>query len=503
MDTQVIVVGAGPVGLMLAGELRLGGAEVTVLERLPAPTTESRASTLHARTMELFDQRGLLATLGTPPNDRRGHFGGIPLDLGELPTPYPGQWKVPQARVEALLAEWAGGLGADIRREHELSGIEVGSDQVRARVTGPAGPLELTGRYLVGCDGENSTVRRLAGFELAGADATRELLRADVAGVDIPNRRFERRQEGLAIAARGPDGITRVMVAEFGPPLGHRTAEPSFEELCGVWARVTGEDLSDGTPLWINAFNDATRLVTRYRRGNVLLAGDAAHQQLPAGGQAINLGLQDAANLGWKLAAEVCGRAPDGLLDTYHSERHRIGRRILRHIKAQALLLLGTVEVDPARGVLAELIGKPVVRDLLAGAISGLDVCYELGQHHLLGARMPPVDLDTAFGVMSTAAILRPGRGVLLDLSGDPARQVWLRAVGKGWRGRVDLVPAVAPPDGPASGVDTVLLRPDGYVAWVASRAADPRPALRRWFGGEVASEGVATPATSHSTQSI
>jgi oxygenase len=478
MDTQVIVVGAGPVGLMLAGELRLGGAEVVVLERLAVPTTESRASTLHARTMELFDQRGLLDRLGTPGNQRMGHFGGIPLDLGELPTRFPGQWKVLQARVEELLAEWAGELGADIRRAHEVVGLQVGADRVRVRVDGPAGPLELTAQYLVGCDGEQSTVRELAGFCLAGLEATRELFRADVAGIEIAERRFQRLPNGLAIAGRLPSGATRVMVAEFQPPPA-RSAPATFEDVCKAWSRVTGEDISAGTPVWVNAFDNASKLATSYRAGRVLLAGDAAHLQLPSGGQAINLGLQDAANLGWKLAAQVAGTAPAGLLDSYAEERRAVGRRVLRNIEAQSLLLLGDTDIEPARTVLAELIGHPEVRDRLAGMISGLDVRYAGAGHPLVGARLPQLELDTGSGPTSSTALLRSGCAVLLDLSADPLRGARLRDAVDGCVQRVRLVPA-APQDGLP---ETVLLRPDGYVAWVGSRAQDPRPALRRWFG--------------------
>jgi hypothetical protein len=203
----------------------------------------------------------------------------------------------------------------------------------------------------------------------------------------------------------------------------------------------------------------------------VLLAGDAAHQQMPVGGQAMNLGLQDAVNLGWKLAAEVRGRAPEGLLDSYHTERHEVGRRVLRNIEAQALLLLGGADVDPAREVLAELIGYPVVRDLLAGTISGLNVRYERGWHPLVGTRLPQVDLAGT----STTELLRTGRGFLLDGSADPGRGAWLRRVVPG----LDVVATL----GPIEGLDTVLVRPDGYVAWASAMGADPRPAIRRWFG--------------------
>jgi oxygenase/bifunctional oxygenase/reductase len=482
MDAQVIVVGAGPAGLMLAGELRLGGAEVIVLERLELPTSESRASTLHARTMELFDQRGLLARLGNPPNQRMGHFGGIPLDLGELATRYPGQWKVLQAEVEKLLAGWAVEQGADLRRAHELVGLWAGPDRVRVRVDGPAGPQELTAEYLVGCDGEQSTVRQLAGIELAGLEPTRELFRADVAGIEIAERRFQRLPNGLAIAGRLPSGVTRVMVSEFQPPSG-RTTPATFEDVCKAWSRVTGEDISAGIPLWVNAFDNASKLAVSYRSGRVLLAGDAAHLQLPSGGQAINLGLQDAVNLGWKLAASMNGRAPAGLLDSYATERQSIGRQVLRNIEAQSLLLLGDTDIEPARTVLAELIGYPEVRDRLAGMISGLDVRYGADQHPLVGARMPHLELNLGHRVSSTTELLRSGCGLLLDLSGEPIRQAALRDCADSCAVRVRMVAATRPDQAPVALPDTVLIRPDGYVAWQGSRTSDPLPALRTWFG--------------------
>ncbi|GAA4136210.1 FAD-dependent monooxygenase [Actinomadura keratinilytica] len=465
MDTQVIIVGAGPVGLMLAGELRLGGAEAVVLERLPAPTAESRASTLHARTMEIFAQRGLLERLdGMPPNDLRGHFGGIPLDFSGLRTPYPGQWKVPQTRTEELLGGWAAELGADVRRGYEVRALAQTADHVEVAADGPDGPVRLRAGFVVGCDGEESTVRRLGGFAFPGEDARRELLRADVAGIEIRDRRFERLPDGLAIAARRRDGVTRVMVHEFGRPAADRATAPDFAEVVKVWERVTGEDIGHGRPIWVNAFGDAARQASEYRRGRVLLAGDAAHRQLPAGGQALNLGLQDAVNLGWKLAAVATGRAPDPLLDTYHEERHAVGRRVLANIRAQARILLGGPEVEPLRAVLAELIAYPRVRDRLAAAISGLDVRYAAGpgDHPLLGVRVPPDELGAG------GRALRAARGLLLHP--EPPD-------GPGPHDRVDVVRAIGRSE-------AVLVRPDGHVAWVAGSGADLDAAVRRWFGG-------------------
>ncbi|MFD5268541.1 SDR family oxidoreductase [Streptomyces sp. NPDC058335] len=505
LRTQVLVVGAGPAGLMLAGELRLGGAEVLVVERLETPTTESRASTLHARTMETFDARGLLEQFGTPPNEPMGHFGGIPLDL-TLPGTHPGQWKILQAEVERVLREWGTGLGARVLRGHELRGLTTAADRVVAEVLGPDGPLRVRAEYVVGCDGEQSAVRRLAGFDFAGADAERELLRADVAGIDIPGRRFQRLPRGLAIAARRPDGVTRVMVHEFGSPARPRTAEPDFGEIAAVWRRVTGEDIGHGTPLWVNSFGDASRQVTEYRRERVLLAGDAAHRQMPIGGQALNLALQDAVNLGWKLAARVTGRAGEDLLDSYHGERHPVGRRVLSNIKAQARLLLGGAEVEAVREVFGELVSLPPARSHLASMIAGLDIAYDSatgggdGGHRLLGRRFPPLSLTTPEGGGTVAALLRTGRGVLLDLSGDAGRRAEWSAALRPWAGRVSLAPARPRGGEDLAGItDTAafLLRPDGYVAWAAtSGTAELTAALHRWFGTPPGAPA-ATPATS------
>ncbi|MEU7489488.1 SDR family oxidoreductase [Streptomyces sp. NPDC042319] len=489
LDTQVIVVGAGPVGLMLAGELRLGGAEVVVLEQRTAPTTESRASTLHARTMEILDSRGLLAELGTPPREPRGHFGGIPLDL-TLDSSHPGQWKVPQHRTEELLGEWVRSLGTDVRRGHEVRGLSVLDDRVEVEaVTGDGRTVTVSALCVVGCDGENSTVRRLAGSAFPGRDAGRELLRADVAGLDIPDRRFERLEKGLAIAARRNDGVTRVMVHEFGRPAAERTGDPDFAEVATVWRRVTGEDISGGTPLWVNAFGDADRQATAYRDGRVLLAGDAAHQQMPIGGQALNLGLQDAVNLGWKLAIQVRRLGSEGLLDSYHDERHAVGARVRSNIQAQARLLLGGPEVEALRSVVAELIAKEPVRAHLAGMISGLDIRYDVGpgSHPLLGARLPHTPLVRADGSATTAAAqLRTGRGLLLDLSGEEDAEAPLRRAAAGRTDRLTVLSArlAGGTDGhPLAGAGTVLVRPDGHVAWTGRTADGLDDALHRWFG--------------------
>ncbi|MER7836470.1 SDR family oxidoreductase [Streptomyces sp. NPDC096040] len=481
VETHVVVVGAGPAGLMLAGELRLGGADVTVLERLDAPTTESRASTLHARTMELLRQRGLLDSPGgfgdpePPPHEPRGHFGGLPLDL-TLPSSHPGQWKVPQTRTEELLGAWAARLGARVLRGHEVVTLLEDADRVTVVAEHQGRRTEFTARYVVGCDGEHSVVRRLAGISFPGNDAERELIRADVDGIDIPNRRFQRLPNGLAIAARRGDGVTRVMVHRFGtPPRGSDEAE--FADIVTAWRDVTGEDIAHGTPLWVNSFGDASRQAERYRAGRVLLAGDAAHQQMPIGGQALNLGLQDAVNLGWKLAATVLGRAPRGLLDSYHDERHAVGRRVLSNIRAQARLLLGGPEVDPVRSVVGELTSYEKVRAHLAGMISGLDVRYggvPYGdeQPGLVGARLPELRLDSG---ATTAELLHSARGLLLVTDES------LAGAAGDWSASVDTVTARPLDTGPLS-FGAVLVRPDGYVAWAGGSADGLREALGRFF---------------------
>ncbi|HEX5120999.1 MAG TPA: FAD-dependent monooxygenase [Pseudonocardiaceae bacterium] len=475
MDTQVIVVGAGPVGLMLAGELRLGGAEVVVLDRLAEPMAESRASTLHARTMEVLDQRGLVERFGATPNRPMGHFGGIPFDLSGVTTRFPGLWSVPQTQIEQVLAEWATELGADIRRGDEVIGIDAGEDRVRVHVVGPGGCSALTGAWVVGCDGEHSTVRQAAGIPMVGSPASRELLRADVVGIDVAERRFQRLPAGLAIAGRLPSGATRLMVAEYGT-VAARLGPVTFAEFTETWQRVTGEDISAGTPVWLNTFDNASLLAERYRAGQVLLAGDAAHVQLPSGGQAINVGVQDAVNLGWKLAAEATGRAPAGLLDTYQEERREVGRRVLANVAAQSALLLG-VDADPLRTLLSDLIRLPAVRDTLAGTIAGLDIRYGTGAHPLVGARIPHV----ALGDTTTTELLRTGHGVVLDLTGDPRRQAELRRAASACAVPVDVVCGAAA--GPLDGLTTAVVRPDGHVAWVDSGGHDPTRVLHGWFG--------------------
>ncbi|GHG83386.1 putative oxygenase [Streptomyces griseocarneus] len=475
---------------MLAGELRLAGVGVIVLERLPGRTGESRGIGLAPRTMEVLDQRGLLGRFGGIETSEQGHFGGIPVDFGPLVAVHGAARTVPQSATETVLEDWARELGADIRRGREFVGLTDHGDHVEVRVRDSAGEQRLRARYLVGCDGGRSAVRKEAGFDFPGTAATTEMFLADLRGVDLePRMVADRVSGGMVMVNRLGDGIVRIVVGERGAPPQRRDGPPAFSEVADAWKRLTGIDIAHAEPLWVSAFGDATRQVTEYRRGRVLLAGDSAHIHLPAGGQGMNTGIQDAVNLGWKLAAVVRGTAPETLLETYHEERHEIGRRLLANTRAQSLLLLGGDEVQPLRDLLGELAGFDEVARYLAGRAGGFDIRYDAGSGHpLLGMRMPHLELErTAAGrpgrVTGSTELLRAGRGVLLDLEDNPH----LRRRADGWTDRIDVVTAA--PHGPAprgalEGAAAVLVRPDGHVAWIAPGSRHDLPmALERWFG--------------------
>lgn len=484
MDASVIVVGAGPAGLMLAGELRLAGVDVLVLDRLTERTGESRGIGFTIRTMEVFDQRGLLPRFGDIETSDGGHFGGLPLDLTVLGAAHSAAHTVPQSRTEAVLESWARELGAVIRRGQEVTGLTEDADGVSVSVAGAEHTLRA--RYVVGCDGGRSSVRRLAGFDFPGTAATTELYLADVRGVSLaPKMTTDPSAGGLVMVAHLPDGITRIIAAERGTPPTRRTAPPEFSEVADVFKRLTDTDISAAEPVWVSTFTDAARQVTQYRRGRVLLAGDAAHVHLPAGGQGMNTSVQDSVNLGWKLAAVVRGTAPETLLDTYHAERHPVGSRLLANTRAQSLLILGGEDVAPVREVLTELLAHTEVSRHLAGRVSGLDIRYDVGggRHPLLGARLPELVLDQGTLRTTSSRLLRTGRGLLLDLA-DNAR---LRRRAEGWTDRVDIVTAAArevPDDSPVTATAAALVRPDGHVAWAAPGSQHDLPtALERWFG--------------------
>ncbi|TDC97202.1 FAD-dependent monooxygenase [Actinomadura sp. 7K507] len=498
MDTSVIIAGAGPAGLTLSAELRLAGVDVIVLEKLREPTGQSRGLGFTGRTMEVFDQRGLLPLLPDLETSNVGHYGGLGLDFSVIEGAHWVGKDLPQARTEEMLTEWAVGLGADIRRGHEVVALSQDDQGVAVEVDGPGGRSRFSAQYLVGCDGGRSSVRKLAGFDFPGLPATLEMFIADVKGADIePRWTGETRPNGMVMAGPLNDEITRIVVCEkdHPPPAERRTEPPSFAEVAGGWERLTGQDISHGTAAWVTSFGNATRQVTEYRRGRVLLAGDAAHIHLPAGGQGMNTGIQDAMNLGWKLAAQVHGTAPGGLLDSYHTERHRVAERVLTNTRAQGLLFLNGDEMQPLRDVLTELIQYPEVSRHLVGSVSGIDIRYDMGtgDHPLLGARMRPgEEIDTDGGRTRVGELLHAGRGVLLDLTGDAA----VLREAAGWADRVDAVTGRPRAESELAGTEAVLIRPDGHVAWAAPGCGPADRALRRWFGAPAAGRAAAGRAT-------
>jgi hypothetical protein len=364
----------------------------------------------------------------------------------------------------------------------EVTGLEAGPDTVRVRATGPDGDTELTARYVVGCDGARSTVRELAGIGFPGTEPVIELRFADVEGVRLRPRFSGERVPGgmVMVIPIGPER-SRIIYFDAAAPLRPPGREITFAEARETFERLSGEDLSTARPLWVSSTTDVSRQATSYRAGRVLVAGDAAHIHLPIGAQGMSAGVQDAVNLGWKLALEIKGLAPQGLLDTYHSERHPVGARVLTNTLAQRTLYLGGEDVAPLREVFAELVGAhESVRRHLVGMVTGLDIRHEVGEgdHPLLGRRLPDREL-VAGGEKTTAfTLLHAGRAVLLDLTGDLGR------VAAGWADRVDTVAVDSfDHDTAAAGL---LVRPDGYVAW-AGRPGDGSAgltdALTRWFG--------------------
>lgn len=483
-----IVVGAGPVGLMLAGEIRLGGADVVVYEKLAAPTGESRGVGFTRRAAEVFDQRGLLARLGEA-ESALGHFGGVRIDLGMLEEDHSSIRGVAQSRTEAMLEGWLGELGVPVRRGYEVVDLRETADEVVIVYDGPDGRGEDIAEYLVGCDGARSVIRTLAGFDFPGSEPTRGIYTADITGIETRHRPIgEKVPGGMVMAMNLEDGVLRIVIYEEG--LRPQEKEGlSFSEMADAWQRMTGEDIHHAQVHWVSAFTDAARQAAEYRRGRVFVAGDAAHVQLPAGAQGLSVGVQDAANLGWKLAAAINGWASEGLLDSYHSERHPVGQQLLRNAQASALLYLTGDEMEPLRSVMRELVAYKDAARHLAGMTSGLTIRYDMGpgKHPLLGLRMPPGhELELSDGSrIRVAELLHPARGVLI-CTGDRDEAA---RVAVAWSDRVDIVRGSwgsNVPGGPDTAPEAVLLRPDGYVAWAAP-GGDLAEALCRWFGTPVA----------------
>jgi 2-polyprenyl-6-methoxyphenol hydroxylase-like FAD-dependent oxidoreductase len=354
MTAAAVIVGAGPVGLMLAGELRLGGVDtVVVLERRAEPSGESRGVGFTERAYEVFDQRGLYTRFENAARGQQVHFGGVHIDPEILEESHYGVRGVPQYRVEEVLEDWLRELGTSVRRGHAATGLRDTGDTVVVDVDGPEGRYELSADYLVGCDGGRSTIRSLAGFDFPGVAATRGMYLADIVGADLRPRFIgERVAGGMVMSIRLQDGVDRIIIHEDDAPPPDTSRAPNFADIADTWQRLTGESVHGAEVRWVSAFTDATRQTSQYRRGRVFLAGDAAHIHIPAGAQGLSVGVQDAVNLGWKLAAVITGWAPDGLLETYHSERHPVGARVLRNTRAQAKLYLSGAEMDPLRKIM-------------------------------------------------------------------------------------------------------------------------------------------------------
>ncbi|WP_374770982.1 rifampin monooxygenase [Streptomyces sp. NBC_01463] len=482
---DVIVVGGGPTGLMLAAELRLHDVRVVVLERLTEPTGESRGQGLHTRSVEIMDQRGLLDRFLAVSETFQagGLFGGIRKPWPDaLDTAHPYGVATPQPVTERLLQEHALELGTEIRLGCEVVGLNRstegdeerdGAGGARAGVTVElADGTELRARYVVGCDGGRSTVRKLLGVGFPGLPATVETLLGEMEVAEDPETVAavvaEVRRTQLRFGVSPPEnGVCRVVVPADGVS-DDRSAPPTLEEFRQRLRAVAGTDFGVHTPRWLSRFGDATRQAEHYRAGRVLLAGDAAHIHPPTGGQGLNLGVQDAFNLGWKLAATVNGWAPDGLLDSYHTERHPVGAAVLDNTRAQ-IALLGT---DPGATALRELFSKLMdfeeVNRYVTGLITAVDVRYDFGDGHpLLGRRLRDVELKQG----RLYSLMHAGRGLLLDGTG--------RLSVAGWEDRVDHVVATAQ----ELDVPAVLLRPDGHVAWAGEEQEDLRAVLPRWFG--------------------
>ena len=483
-DHAVLIAGGGPTGLMLAGELALAGANVAIVERRPdQQLVGSRAGGLHARTIEILDQRGIAGRFlaeGKPA--QVAGFGWIPLSIADFPTRHPyglGLW---QNHIERLIAGWVEDLRVPIYRGREVTGfVDDGTAVEVAMSTGET----LRAQYLVGCDGGRSVVRKAAGIAFPGSEATVGSLIAEVELRDEPDWGMHQDERGIRGISRLVEGqpLLRVMVPE---PHLDRIGEPGLDDLSEALVAAYGRDFGPHSPVWISRFTDAARQAEQYRKGRVLLAGDAAHVHNPVGGQGLNIGVQDAVNLGWKLAEVVKGVAPESLLDTYHAERHPIAARVLRNTLAQVALIYRTDERTAAlRETMAELLAMDEPRKRFGAMQSGLGVHYDLGAGHpLLGRRVPDLDIVTEEGPTQVFGLMHEAKPLLLDFASGGGLDI------VAWEDRVRHVTATTegPWELPAIGtVDTpaaVLVRPDGYVAWVGNGTdMGLREALAKWFG--------------------
>jgi len=479
-EHAVAVVGGGPTGLMLAGELALAGVDVAIVERRASQELLGlRAGGLHARTIEVLDQRGIADRfLSEGQVAQVAGFAWIRLDISDFPTRHNYGLALWQNRIEPILAGWVEELGVALYRGREVTGFAQDETGVDVELSGGE---SMRAHYIVGCDGGRSLIRKAAGIEFPGWDASISNLIAEVELADEAD--WGLRRDARGIHSLSKDGETvRVLLTE---PRAGRTDEPTLRDLSEALVAIYGTDYGIHSPKSISRFTDVARQAASYRKGRVLLAGDAAHVHYPAGGQGLNIGVQDAVNLGWKLAQVVKKTSPESLLDTYHAERHPVAATVLRNSMAQVALLRADDRTNALREIVSELLAMDEPRKRIAGMMSGLDIHYDLGEGHpLLGRRMPDLDLLTASGTLRVFSLLADARPVLLNLGAPGAFDV------TPWTDRVELVEAQyagnweLPVLGAVSAPTAVLVRPDGYVAWVGEGTnRGLSDALTFWFG--------------------
>jgi 3-(3-hydroxy-phenyl)propionate hydroxylase len=476
-----VIAGGGPTGLILAGELALAGVDVAVIERRAnQDLLGSRAGGLHSRTIEVLDQRGIADRFLSQGQLHKVLHFHVPLDISDFPTRHNyvlGLW---QKHIERILADWVGELAVPIHREQEVTGFAQDDTGVDVELSDGH---SLRAQYLVGCDGGRSVIRKLAGIEFPGWDPSTSWLIAEAETWEEPAWGMRQDAVGTHGIGKMEDGKrVRLVLTEQRVESG---SEPTLRDVSEALIAVYGTDYGVHSPTWMSRFTDMTRQAAAYRNKRVLLAGDAAHVHPPVGGQGLNIGVQDAVNLGWKLAQVVNGTSPESLLDTYHAERHPIGARVLRNTMAQMALRRPDDRTKALGDYVSELLVMEGPRKRIAAEMSGLDVYYNLGEGHpLLGRRMPDLDLVTASGERRVFTLLHGARPVLLFF-GRPA----CFDIGP-WADRVQMVNASytgtweLPALGKVTAPAAVLIRPDGYVAW-AGDLTHPglADALTTWFG--------------------
>ena len=494
MKREVVIAGAGPTGMMLAAELTLTGVDVAIVERrASAELAGSRAGGLHARTIEVLDQRGIAGRfLAEGQKAQAVAFAGVHFDLTGFPTRNPYSLGLRQNHIERILADWIDELKVPIYRGIEVSGFEQDDTGVNVELSDGR---SLQAQYLVGCDGGRSLVRKATGIEFLGSTPTisnliaeAELaetppewgIRRDAIGTHALGRvEYEIRDGKIVYADQGPVGIL-VTEQHVG-----QTAEPSLSDLKAALIAVYGTDYGIHSVTWISRFTDSARQAASYRKGRVLIAGDAAHVHPPDGGQGLQTGVQDAVNLGWKLAQVVKGTSPESLLDTYYAERHPVGALVLRNSMASIVLRREDERTKALRDTIVELLDMDEPRRRFAARMSGLDIHYDFGEGHpLLGRRMPDLDLVTESGPLRVFTLLHKARPLLLNLSQPRSFDI------TSWADRVPLVdakyagPWELPAMGTVSAPAALLIRPDGYVAWVGDQThVGLADALTTWFG--------------------